>query len=241
MGRLGQNDEMLEAEQLNAFWLALKAAFPKVANLDSMLRLGLGVNRDEIIAGGGLDEIVLEVLVQAEAQAWTKELLLAARRRAPNNPELIDFASQVGLVPLVYQQQDGKQVSADALNAKVLQKFIKESNGMKEIVPWLKRLEKLVAQVCRIEMPANAPSTFGTGFLLGSSVVLTNNHVIQDVQAGLVQPADVVLRFDYQQMSDGATVSPGTIFHLADKWLVDCGPMSSQDLAGGVPGAEELD
>ena len=55
----------------------------------------------------------------------------------------------------------------------------------------------------------------GAGFLVGPDVLITNYHVIKDVirQPGLA--ARVVLRFDYEKVPNGATLNPGTEFHLA--------------------------
>jgi hypothetical protein len=241
MPRLGTNNEELKQNQFKDFRQALLVAFPTVEDLDDMLLTELSVNRQTIVTSGGLKEMARKVLVAAESQGWTQELLLAARSANPGNPELIDFAVQVGRASRIYQQQSGAPLSTSPVSAKTLEKYVVASNGLKDPVQWREREEKLESLVCRIEIPTSTPPTYGTGFLLGSHTVLTNYHVIREVEAGLVPPAAVILRFDYKQMSDGATVNPGTVFHLADDWQIYSSPASLADFQGGTPTLEQLD
>ena len=98
----------------------------------------------------------------------------------------------------------------------------------------------------RIEIPGQPPE-FGTGFLLGSDVVMTNYHVIDKVHTGQITPDKVVLRFDFALLADGVTPNPGTVYHLADQqsWLIDYSPYSPLDLqaetAGAEPSPDQLD
>jgi Trypsin-like peptidase domain len=97
---------------------------------------------------------------------------------------------------------------------------------------------------------------YGTGFLLGPDVVITNHHVMEAVIEGeqgrttaggiAAKSADVMLRFDYKRLADGVTLNPGTVYRLAAKdWLVDLSPMSSVDSQPepkhGVPQPDQLD
>ena len=100
---------------------------------------------------------------------------------------------------------------------------------------------------------SNGGTSFGTGFLIRSNLLLTNYHVMDAViegdafqQAGKAwaAPKDVALRFDYKILS-GSVVNPGMLYQLADDWLVDSSPMSYWDHVsppkGGDPSPEELD
>jgi hypothetical protein len=71
----------------------------------------------------------------------------------------------------------------------------------------------------------------GTGFLVGPSAVITNFHVLKKVIEGKLKPSNVALRFDYKRTEDGSTISPGTVFRLAEpNWLIDHSPYSDIDL-----------
>src|SRR5690606_33372325 len=73
---------------------------------------------------------------------------------------------------------------------------------------------------------------------------LTNHHVMDQVINGKVPPKAAIFRFDYKRLAS-SVVSQGSVFKLADDWLVDCSPPSQVDLQAepkqGVPSPEELD
>ena len=93
---------------------------------------------------------------------------------------------------------------------------------------WRETLATLEGQVCRVEIPKGNESDYGTGFLLGPDVLITNYHVMRLVKAGLVKPQDVILRFDYKRRSDGVTVNEGTVYRLATDWLIDESPIAQE-------------
>jgi V8-like Glu-specific endopeptidase len=86
-------------------------------------------------------------------------------------------------------------------------------------------------RVCRVE----TSTSFGTGFLVGPNLVMTNYHVVADVLEDRQSVRDVVFRFDYRLLADGTTLNPGTEFRLHDSaWRVDDSPYSPE-------GPDELD
>jgi hypothetical protein len=106
------------------------------------------------------------------------------------------------------------------------------------------RLGQIETQVCRIEIPTPRGTVFGTGFLLGPDVVMTNHHVMDVVISNKVKPDAAIFRFDYKRISD-AIVSQGAVFKLAADWLLDSSPPSDVDSQRepkpGVPKPDELD
>lgn len=90
-------------------------------------------------------------------------------------------------------------------------------------------------QVCRIEIPTPTGMIFGTGFLIGPNLIMTNYHVIEPLLAlpdatteayrQHSRLVDVTLRFDYRRLSDGQVVSAGVEYHLdVNNWLLDSSP-----------------
>ena len=123
---------------------------------------------------------------------------------------------------------------------------IREANGDLEVVPWRTRLSEIENQVCRIEIASGWPPEFGTGFLLGPDVIITNYHVMEKVIQEQVSPKNVTLRFDYKVMADGTTLNSGTTYRLAEQdWLIDYSEYSSLDLSAdtgeAVPQPDQLD
>ncbi len=240
MPRLNGNARLTGA-QAQDFRLALLAAFSTLDSFDVMVKEQLSRGREQLAVAGSMKNIVFRVIETADDEGWTCDLLLGARQSRPHNPELLDFALQFGLAPGVYEQKGGMPISAGSLEGMRLERLIVETNSPIDVVRWREQLAVLESQVCRIEVPTGLPPTYGTGFLVGSSTVITNHHVMIDVIRGLVRPEDVILRFDYKQRKDGVQVNAGTVYHLADDWKIDESPISPLDLAGGSAEPDRLD
>lgn len=241
MPRLAPTQSRLKGNEIREFRDALVSAYGSPGRLEQMLLFNLNKQLARITLAANLDQLVFDVIKQAEDEAWSLELLSGARAANPSNPELLAFAQPFGLAPQIYEQTAGAAAHDQPMDPFQLEKLINASNGLKDVVRWRERLGELEAQVCRIEVPTGAGAETGTGFLLGTSVVLTNYHVIELVARKLIEPARVILRFDFKQLRDGVTVNAGTEYHLANDWLIDASPPSQLDLVGGQPSPDELD
>ena len=162
MPRLRPNEARLTGKQFMDFRDALIDAYNAPGPFGQMLMFNLTKNLPTLTTANGMEQIVFDVIVKAEDQAWTAELLQGARASNPNNPELVAFAQQFGLAPLVYEQTAGEAASDHPIRAPRLEKFIVESNGLKDVLKWRERLGALEAQVCRVEIATGAePETGG--------------------------------------------------------------------------------
>ena len=207
----------LSTVQVGELRIALLDAFPKLAGFDDMLLVFAGQVRDQIALGEDLKTIVRLVIQAAEADSWTARLLAAAREASPHNVALLGFSQQFGLAPA----------------AEALQRKIRASGSLLDLVPFQKGLGEVEGRVCRVEIATGNPPDYGTGFLLGPDVLMTNFHVMQSVIEGSVPPDKVVLRFDYKRLADGAEVNPGTEYKLAPapgEWLLHASRYSPNDL-----------
>lgn len=219
-------------------------AFPSCSQLTQMVRFRLDKNLNALAMGDDLREIVFKLIGIAEAEGWTSRLIAAARESNPGNPRLLAFSQHFGLA------------STDASD-QTLERVIRETNSFLDVNQWRTRLGRIEGQVCRIEIALNGGMDliYGTGFLLGSDVLITNYHVVEAVIEGTARRAagyrpwamfsDVVLRFDYKQLADSTTINPGTKYHLAEDWLIDYSPLSPLDLVpepkGDEPHIDQLD
>ncbi|HEY0070159.1 MAG TPA: effector-associated domain EAD1-containing protein [Chloroflexia bacterium] len=234
----------LNGVQEEALRDALLDAFPTHDDLRLMVRYKLNKHLDAISVRSNLSYIASDLIWRAEAEQWTSDLVLAGRAANPGNEKLLRFAQNIGLAP-------------EAPPLSKLEMVIKTENGVfHDPGVWARRLSEIEAQVCRIEIPLlNGRMIYGTGFLLGPGVVMTNYHVMEAVIAGTTgiadtngnraRPQDAILRFDYIRLADGRTVNPGKEYHLAtDNWLVDYSPYSDADFkshSGEVPRTDQLD
>ena len=225
--------------QYEAFMEALVDAFPDYPALARMtqFRLELPLAR---VAGSNtpIDEVAFELIKDQKSKGHLLRLLEAARASRPGNPRLAFFAEQYRL-------------SLETPQRPELERVIRDTNSFLDIAAWRERLGEIEARVCRIEVSTNAGMGYGTGFLVGDDLVLTNYHVVDAVIAGeqdrytasgrRARLTDVVLRFDYKQTPGG--IAAGTEARLAA--IVDYSEYSPIDLESppksGDPDAAHLD
>lgn len=218
----------LSGARLEALSEALRDAFSP-QRFREMLKFKLGKRLDDYSLGEDYREIVFEVITHAEAEGWTAELLQAARQTVPGNASLQALAQEVSLAAITPE----------------LERTIKSDNPFLDIALFRTRLGQVETQVCRIEIPTPRGTVYGTGFLLGPDIVMTNHHVMDVVISGKVKPEAALFRFDYKQLA-ATVVNAGTVFKLAaDDWLVDDSPPSAADSQrepkSSVPKPDELD
>ncbi|HTV01057.1 MAG TPA: effector-associated domain EAD1-containing protein [Luteitalea sp.] len=70
---------------------ALVDAFPTLTKLDQMLALKVRQHRPSITPDGPLDDVVLRIVLRAERDFWTRNLIAGARAATPGNPLLQEF------------------------------------------------------------------------------------------------------------------------------------------------------
>ena len=205
----------LTGPELEEFQKALKKAF-NAQKLDEMLLYFLNINREEITLATNLDGRILDILIHIRAHDQLDRLLLAARAANPDNTALFQFAQKYNL-------------AISTPSSQVLQRTILETNSALDVTQWREKLSVLETQVCRIEIKMGSKIIYGTGFLIGAAVIITNYHVMKEVIAGSIPPADVTAQFDYKKLTDG-TANAGTTYKLAvEDWLVDHSPYSPVD------------
>ena len=222
----------LTGKQFGYLLQALLDAFPSLSRLRELCRVRLGKNLDEIALGDSLREIAFKLIESAEAEGWTFQLVRAAREANPGNSALFAFAQPFGL-------------ASTSAGRGELERIVRTANRFHDVATWRARLGALEAAVCRVEIASGRSTHYGTGFLVGPDLLLTNHHVLAPVLDGTVPPDRVLLRFDYKQLADGTPISQGTTFRLAPNWNVDASPPSPLDLdpvpRTGVPSEDELD
>ena len=218
--------QIKEAQQLNE---ALLSAYT-FNSLERMLFFELGKHLGHIAPPSDLQTVIFSVITTAEREGWTDDLVHAAHDGNPGNPQIKQFTR-------MYVRFQGA--------APTLEGIIQKSNSFLDVAMWRRKLEQIERQVCSIEIAAEHE---GTGFLIAHDLVLTNYHVIQKVlpEAGLFQPQQVRLRFDYMKSEDGEELNDGVRYTLApgDAWIVDRTPYNRSEGSGKfdeLPATDELD
>jgi V8-like Glu-specific endopeptidase len=184
----------LSSVQVQNLIEALIAAFYKKANLAQMVRFSLNENLDVIAGGADLGEIAFNLAQWAEAHERIEELLIGAREQNPGNGKLKAISQELLATTL--------DVTSDQLES-----IVQQSVNFADIEPWLEQIRYCSLAVCRIEFPAG--TVRGSGFLLGSRVVITNYHVVEDIINHPSFKDDLVARFNYKVDATGKKPSVG--------------------------------
>ena len=220
---------------------ALEQAFPDPNKLNQMLVARLDQPLNGIAAPYPLSDATFEVVTFYKAKGHLLRLMAAARASQPDNAPLAFVAEKFHL-------------AAATRPSMQLEKLVKKTSVPFPIAVWRERLAACEVCVCRLELPTGAGTAFGTGFLVGPDLMLTNYHVMAPAIAfrdktgaarDAADPAKVIARFDYKALDGKTTLHPGIEVHLADDWLVDSSPFSQADLQARpqqtTPTPDELD
>lgn len=197
--------------------------------LDEFLYIMLDRRREDITLDNSYAARVFRLIRVADSEGWVFWLINAAQEARPGNALIQSLAGELGLgtAPASFER------------------IILESMPFVDVSKWRAQLGELEAQVCRVEIPVGTQTTVGTGFLVGADLCLTNFHVVKALIDKVADPRQAMLRFDYKRTADGAVVNEGTLFRLADNWLVTGRPPSMADelpdSAGKMPDKGELD
>lgn len=208
---------------------ALRDAFRKPDKLNFFLRARLGKRLNEIVS---LEKdyiaVVAGVVDAAEAEGWDTDLIRMALQAVPGNVKLQTFAQQISLIPstIVTAEQEATII---------------QSNPFLDMHIWNHLLSSVELRVCRVKTPVK----YGTGFLIGPNLIMTNYHVMEEVLQGKISSENVRFLFDHKKLANGRTPK-GVSYELAKQnWRIDASPPSFADqLADSmnqVPKIDELD
>src|SRR5258708_10726686 len=151
--------------QLALLQEAVLHAFPNPTDLEMLLRLRLNRSYAQLVAGSAnYRYAVFQILVTASAEHWLDRLIDAAGKQNPGNPRLRALRPMAELA----------QAATPA--GRQLEDIVRKDGGFAHVIPWLRRLDRLRAQVCRIENPVN--QAVGTGWLVARDLALTTWHVV---------------------------------------------------------------
>ena len=223
----------LTGSQYQQLYQALLAAFPSPAALARLVQFRLAQNLDVIAGGDNLGDRVFDLMRWAEANGRLDDLIAGARNENPGNSVLRAVAEEIGLAPA-------------SPPAAVVENVVVKSSNFTDPEAWRATMSGAETTVCRVDAQrATGEMWYGTGFLLGPSVVMTCYYVLEPVIKGDgASPQDVILRFDYQTNADGTTINPGQEYRLAEDWLIDYSPADELDYVllrvEGTPGDDPV-
>ena len=220
-----------------------------------MVRRGLDTSLEDIVAlSKTRPTIVFELVEWAERREKVITLLEAARDANPENAQLMALGGELGLASVAPPSSvlervgRGEDVSSEmAAWHTNLERHVRDETKFQDTSSWLARWGALERQVCRMEVYGFSETEYGTGFLVGPDLVLTNHHVVEMLfdEAEPLSPKRVTCRFDYRRLADGQTLNNGREFRLdaSGEWCLAKSPISASDelIDGGLPDAGSFD
>jgi hypothetical protein len=204
---------------------ALLKAF-SLESLKRMVRRSLGiVLENEFGLNRGLKYIVGDLVELSVREGWRDELIRGAIADNPN-PWLKAVATTVEVPP-------PRPILAEpsTRHQGQLEKLVRERGVFLKWQDFTRRLSEVGRQMCRIEIPAG--EAIGTGWLVASDLVLTNYHVIEDVETQKTNSQDVACRFDY--FVDEIHNPGGVTCGLSENWRVDVSRYAASDTRSDAP------
>lgn len=153
---------------------------------------------------------LFEFIKAANQRGWQGELINAFLAEHPEHEEVLKLAFSLGIGSGMYQEKEEHAV-AD-LNA--LEEMVND-NPFLDLAIMLKELGRIERCVCRIEVEKEIGRSWGTGFLVGPDLILTNYHVLQSFIEEPAKVKSVNCVFDYKVLPDGSTIHQGTEVHPA--------------------------
>lgn len=232
-------DLEVSGEDQEALVKALVAAYPAYGELEMMVRFRLDLALQTVAPDTlDLDFVAFKLVTDQLAKGHFLRFVAAARASRPGNPKLARAAERFALA---------------MATAPELERVVSDSNSYLDIATYRGKLGEIEGRVCRVEVDTGSGTAYGTGFLVGADLVLTNHHVVQDVIAaagggtgsagGLAPTREVLMRFDYKIPWGGTQPLPGVVVRVIE--IVDHSPYSSVDMQPrpktGQPLADQLD
>jgi endonuclease G len=160
----------------------------------------------------------------AYQEAKRRDRFPAAKNRrdilVEDNPKIVEAIEKLAQPLQVYQEQiEGTRddnrfkirktlIESDSSDPNGFERVLGESDLVS--VNFLTRGSRAAAAVCRIRVPTQGGEWYGTGFLVGPRLLMTNNHVLSSSQDASQAEAE----FNYEHDADGV-LSPPIQFNLA--------------------------
>ena len=212
---------------------ALLDSFTDARALSAALWLRTGLKlQEEVDLRGATKPVFTEVLQRAVNQGWLEALIRAALEDAPQSQPMKDMAAALGLAPL---PPPPPSLPLLAATSPVLQRLIRQRAPPVVLADFATRLVEASRAVCWIGLGRtgrpNAETQFGTGFLVGPDLLLTNHHVISPLLEQQVERSAVCCWFD--KLGAGAA---GAEVELAEAWCLAASPPAAIELGTGGTG-----
>jgi hypothetical protein len=188
----------LKGHQIEGFRDALTSAFPSYGDLSMMVRIELGTKLQDISPPEPMPKVAFALILWAEERDLVERLLVGAMRTMGTNRKLLRFAQEVAL-------------SSNSAPAPALESMLIPSAPFENVAKWRAQLALVERCVGRVEIQQGANWIgFGTGFLVGPDLLMTNWHVAEQLQG-----AQARVQLDFALDAGGEPIAARTCLFAA--------------------------
>ena len=200
--------------------IVLDAFEPEEIRLFLRARLDKRFNR-LVSQGSKYDYQIFSLLERSQQEGWLEKFVRTLLTERPFDQPLLAFALKKNLLTESYGAEHGAGLEAVV-------------NGEPTIIPevFLEGLHRTKRCICRISIDKGDRTKYGTGFLVGPDLVLTNYHVVNDLIKQPELAASTVCKFDYEVSADGVTLNSGLDIQLAPNPILANSPFCKFDEIG---------
>ena len=170
-----------------------------------------------------------ETIIWLNNRSWIPQLMSALTAERPDSEDFRNLSYQWEmLLPITYLEKPDAALSKSALESLV------NSGPLFNINVLIGGIVNNKRCVCRVKVIDDSGNArYGTGFLVGEDMLLSNHHVFEPVIKNPALAAHVVCKFDYEVDASGNTINPGIDLHISDhNPVLSSSPPCSFDLYG---------
>jgi hypothetical protein len=189
---MNPSENELTVEQLKLLRDAFLSSYSDFDEIRRLVRYELDDKLTGIAQGVSLDTGVDKVISWAENEGRMGALVQALLKDRPKNPKVIALKGGVA-DEFVTPAEKFEEVAVPAHwspKDSGLEAIVEQANPISLAGEWRARMAEAERRVCRVESAPGKPA--GTGFLVGSDLILTNCHVYR-----LIEGKPALARFDY--------------------------------------------
>ena len=197
-----------------------------IADLTQILPIRLDKNLENFAPAGGIQLKAFEIARSANMEGWVADLVDVLIAERPQIKSLHDFACDVGYTFHLEDAKTGNKLDLSGLQSMV------NADPVFDPAFVLQGIANTRRTVARIEISATGTS-YGTGFLVGPDLLLTNYHVLESLITAPSTISTIRVRFDYEANPDGKTVNDGIEIGLAaNNPVLTFSPYCKEDKTG---------
>ncbi len=171
---------------------------------------------------------IFELIQASNLGRWYGDLVLALNRQVPDENVFSMLAFELKLDTISYDGDISAPVDLGALQAMV------NDDPMFDINVFVMGMLDAKKCVCRIELINGERTVFGTGFLVGPDMVLTNYHVVEQLFKAGADQMQASCRFDFEVLADGTLSAVGNNYVFSVNSILKYSEYAQADVKGSA-------